>query len=135
MAKITIFVPDEVLAQMQAARTKTGPNWSRVATEAFEKTLQELKEARASMAAAVQLPYPTTGDFKVFEARRGRARYFVKVTGTVCDGMYRTRKPLLARIVSVFVDEFLEANPHTEDGATIEKMLTSTEAEAIEERL
>jgi hypothetical protein len=134
MAKVTLFVPDEVFEQMQAARTKTGPNWSQVATEAFRRTLHELKEARSTMAPAVRLPYPTTGDYEVFEVRRGRSRFQVKVSGTVCAPNYvHARK--LPRIVAAFAEEIIDADPSIGDGGTLPKVLTSSTADAIAARL
>lgn len=131
MPKVTVSVPEDVFAAMQAARTRSGPNWSAIATAAFQQALQQLKEARSTMGpAAVRLPFPTTGDFEVFEVRRGRERYEVKVSGTVCAPNYYFHRKL-ARIVSAFAEEVLSEHPDLEDGSTLPRMLTSTAAERI----
>jgi hypothetical protein len=134
MAKITISVPDEVVAQMQAARTPTGPNWSQVATEAFQLVLQKLKEAKSTMGPAVPLPFPTTGDYSVFEVRQGKRRFQVKVSGTVCAPNYvHARK--LPRIVSAFAQQVLDENPNLDDGSILPKTLLSATADAIAKTL
>lgn len=134
MGKMTIFVPDEVLAEMQAVRNKSGPNWSQIATTAFRETLQQISKARANMASAVLLPFPTTGDYSLFEVRHGRKRFRVKVVGTLCTPNYYLydRLPL---IVGAFAAEILEERPDISDGSVLDKMLTTTDAKALDARL
>lgn len=132
MPRMTIFVPDEVFARMQSARTKTGPNWSQVATEAFERTLQQLHEARSKVTTAVHLPYPTTGDYDVWEVKHRNGPFQVKVTRSAAACKWP--KPL-PRIVSAFAREIIEDNPGLAPGSILPKMLTTTAVEDVLRRM
>jgi hypothetical protein len=139
MQRINITVPDELFARMKEARargSRIGPNWSEIACRAFEAVVQELQNVRPTMSAAVRLPYPTTGDYTLFEVRRGRGQLKVKVSGTVCAPRYvhRTKLP---RIVAVFAADFIANNPDVvlKDGGVLPVMLGSADADEIAARL
>lgn len=132
MPRVTVFVPEDVFAEMQAVRTRTGPNWSQVATTAFQKTIQELKRARSATMSAVELPYPTAGDWVVFEVRQGGKRYQVKVSGTARACRYRHPLP---RIVEAVARDYLEEHPQLEDGSILPVMVSSTLAEQFDAKM
>lgn len=142
MPRINVFVPEALFERMQAARARagdrrSGPNWSEIACAAFEATLQQIKEVRPTMSAAVRLPYPTAGDYSLFEVRRGRHLFKVKVSGSVCDAPNYVHRRKIPRIVAAFASEFFDENPdaNVSDGDVLPVTLTAGAADAIAARL
>lgn len=139
MQRINITVPDELFDRMKAARargSRVGPNWSEIACRAFADVLQQLQKARPTMSTAVELPYPTTGDYTLFEVRLDGKRIKVKVSGTVCAPRYVHRSKL-PRIVPIFAADYIAAHPELSlrDGDVLPELLGSGDADAIAKQL
>ncbi|MCA8976781.1 MAG: hypothetical protein KDC98_18810 [Planctomycetes bacterium] len=132
MARVTVYVPDELFDRMKAVRTTAGPNWSQIASDAFERALKRLQKARSRLTTAAHLPYPTQGDYDVWEVKHSRGRFQVKVSDTVMSS--RWRKPL-SRVVARFAQEFLDANPEIEPGDVLPKVVTSPVVEDVISRM
>ncbi len=79
------------------------------------------------MGDAVLLPYLTSGDYSLYEARVGRRRVQVRASRTAMAT--KVYQHPIERIVSVVAQRYLEEHPDTPDGSVLPVMVTSTLAE------
>lgn len=135
MAKMTIFVPDDLYARIdRLRRLGCRPNWSQVAVDAFEAVLTEVSKVTKNMtnSTAVLLPVPTTGDFKLFEVRVGSQPFHMKVSRTAMVQKYKNR---LDRIVAEFARRVVSKAPSVAPGALLPETLLSSIASEIDHEL
>lgn len=126
---MTIYVPDELFDRMQKIRARTGPNWSRVASDAFEQVLLEVHKAKApTMTTAIRLPYPTTGDYDLFDVKHARGRFKIKVSRSAIQS--RWPQPL-ERVVARYAADAIENNPGLEPGDVLPRTVTTTVVEDV----
>jgi hypothetical protein len=131
MAKVTVSIPDDLHARMRAIHG-VPPNWSNIAAASFEAVLRDIKRSREqseSPQVAIRLPFPTQGDYSIYEARVGKHTFQVKVSHTAEALRYRTP---LERIVAVFARRALGRHPGLGDGEALPDLLVSSTAQEID---
>lgn len=131
--RISIYISEDLKARMDAIGDSV--SWSKIATQAFEDALRdskEIRQRRVKTTMAIELPFPTSGDYKIFEAHVGGLPYQVKVSGSARAQQYRSP---LGRIVARFAEQVLQRHPKAKSNEPLPETLFSDVADRIDKDL